>query len=969
MGPKEDQGRIRGLDASTPRKDDPLEEGPAHLRELKRVVQGAFGGFGGAVLVQGLVVRDEAVSEEVYPVLVADWDVGLFTAGSLLLFCADKANEPNPKVWLNRARLMRWVDGSGTALPPRHVAPGEWTLSVADGAMLRLLSAADVPRVMADFKRELARVQTKAREREQALTQLVEGYGEAVTQAQDAVRENQASIEYNQKAIEALDVEGIKGAVLEDLKGRFETRLEETDKQVASTEAAAQSAEEAARSAETKAQLAEETARSAEDKAQSVEETARSAEDKAQLVQDKARSAETKAADLEDKVLENTTSVQKNQSEIDANRKAIAANAKALGQGSSGAEGAGLRRAVQAAEDKARSAEDKARSAEDKAQSAQDKARSAETKAADLEDKVLENTKGVQNNQSEIEANRKAITANTKALEQGSSGAGGAGLRRAVQAAEDKARSAEDRARSAEETARSAETKAQSAEDKARSAETKAADLQDKVLENTTGVQNNQSKIDANEKALEKQARQLKRLSRDRRGELPWRWNRYQLLTASVVNRNGFRWQAPRTVKYVGVACWGAGGKQKYTTGDAGAGGAGFAFGVFALMAGDSLASMQVGTNANDGRTFYGDLLVAHPGGDATYEDFASVPGEGGEGEVKPGVLCPLKARGGRGGGVRRVLPKDSEGSKSHQYGEEAFLTVGGGGGGAGSFYGDGGAGGEGVSGAYLGSAGGGGGFGGTGGVGQAASACGGGGGGVCESILGGGLARGGAAGQRSLASEETGADWQEAWGLGGGGGGGSCSAGQAGRPSGWLAPFSSGGHGGSGLNGVGGEGALTLSRAAGRGVSYGTSFLDLAHRCLGGGGGGGANVYHACGGDGGPGGGGGGACVTKETRAYARAGMGGVGGGGGGAGVCPVYVWSDAGAHESQRTLSVPSQGCCGGDSLFGGGGGGGGYGGQGGRCLLGGGGLGGKRSLGSDVGNERSPGCIILYWFERKD
>lgn len=113
-------------------------------------------------------------------------------------------------------------------------------------------------------------------------------------------------------------------------------------------------------------------------------------------------------------------------------------------------------------------------------------------------------------------------------------------------------------------------------------------------------------------------------------------------------------------------------------------------------------------------------------------------------------------------------------------------------------------------------------------------------------------------------------------------------------------------------------------------------------------------------------------------THGYARAGMGGLGGGGGGAGVCPVHIFSPAYPPEggdpatypplSERELTVPSQGLCGGDSLFGGGGGGGGYGGMGGRCLLGGGGLGGMRLLDGPpaLGNTRSPGCIILYWYE---
>ncbi|MES9825463.1 MAG: hypothetical protein ABW127_13640 [Candidatus Thiodiazotropha endolucinida] len=846
-----DERKSLPLNQETPTRDDPIEEGPAHIRRLKQALNRRFAGFAGTVLLQGRVVR-KGEDLGTYPVEIAGRP--LFTAGSLVLFQADEVNAAKARVHLNQQLLIRWVDAADVALAAGRVRAGEWTLSVYDGESLRLLSQGDVARATAAIERRLGEVEAQVEDSAETLTQQFEALGAEVREAK-----------------------GLKERVLAAIRKEFGEGVEGVTGRLDNVEVKAAEAEGVAQAAKNQSE-------------------------------------------------KNREALAKNREALEAN--ALPAQSDQAGRYLStdgnqaqwrvlpGVDGDVLNGVTAAAE-------------------------AAKQQSKSAMDRVVDLTTQVQNNQVALAKNREALEKNREALEANAlpaqSGQAGHYLstdgERAVWVAP-------------------------------------AVDGDD--------VQG-----------------QLSRVS-GLTGGLPSRWNHYQLLRAASGGAD-FRWQVPPRVYHVGVACWGAGGKQDYAVGYAGAGGAGFAFGVFSVEPGQVLDGLHMGLDLNDGITSFREHLFAHPGENATYLDFKSVPGRGGKGVVKGSVEGALTARGGDGGGVIQRLPGDDEGYDDRpmdpaRYGE-VMMAVGGGGGGAGSFYGDGGAGGEGVSGGYVGSGGGGGGLGGTGGLGRVASACGAGGGGACEGVLGGDLARGGAAGQRGMFGDNpedpvaryqptrsgaTGATWEQPWGLGGGGGGGTGSAGQSGRLSGWSSGFSTGGHGGSGLNGLGGAGAQTLEQSAGRGRGYGDDFLDLAHRCLGGGGGGGANVFHACGGDGGPGGGGGGACVMLSTHGYARAGMGGLGGGGGGAGVCPVHIFSPSYPPEdpdpvtypplSELGWTVPSQGLCGGDSLFGGGGGGGGYGGMGGRCLLGGGGIGGMRLL--DVppalGNTRSPGCIILYWYE---
>ncbi|MCW4238039.1 MAG: hypothetical protein N0E58_17475 [Candidatus Thiodiazotropha endolucinida] len=909
----DEQTTLGDLEAGKPTRDDPIEEGADHIRQLKRTLKRSFAGFDGTVLLQGVVARG-GEDLGVYPVRIDGVHSVVLTAGSLLLFQADKANLAHARVYLNQQVLMPWMDAAEVALSAGRVRAGEWTLSVFDGAAWRLLSQADVAGLTAALEARVDAVEREARTREVSLTQQVEALGVDVREAKK-------------------QAEGLQDEVLEAIRKNFSAGIARVETRLNGVEA----------------------------KAAEVEGVAKAAKDQAEN-----------------------------------NREALEANALPAQSGQAGrylsTDGQAAKWAVLpvpsgAVADEAKAQADKAR---ERVQSVAEKATNLEAKVADNQTAIARHEQALERQQSAIEKNQdvlgdqqatldrhnQAIEGNALPAQSGQAGHylttnGSQAAWRALPASSSVDEGALKDAVKADLKAsfshelRAAEAKLNAVEQEVAQAEGTLTE----ALETERGrITRNRRKLNVLDSQVKSHTLALQGVNDRLLGQavIPRRWAHYHLLRASAVNDGAnFRWEVPRGVYQVGVACWGAGGKQAYEVGYAGAGGAGFAFGVFGVEPGQLLGGFRVGTDENDGMTVYGEYLQAHRGGDAVYRDFVSVPGEGGKGVVTGAVAESFVAKGGRGGDVIQQMPSDDEGAKPTQYGE-LLVTVGGGGGGAGSFYGDGGAGGDGVSGAYVGSGGGGGGFGGSGGLGQGASACGAGGGGACERVLGGHLACGGAAGQRAAVADKTGAHWEHPWGLGGGGGGGSGSAGQAGRQNGWVAMFSTGGHGGSGLNGEGGAGALLMAQAAGRGVGYGDCFLDLAHRCLGGGGGGGANVYHARGGDGGPGGGGGGSCVTLPTYAAARAGMGGLGGGGGGAGVCPVYVWTDFESHWSSSDLSVPSQGLCGGDSLFGGGGGGGGYGGGGGRCLLGGGGMGGMRLLDRSMvlENVRSPGCIVLYW-----
>ncbi|MEW8389902.1 MAG: hypothetical protein AB2660_20515 [Candidatus Thiodiazotropha sp.] len=1016
-----DEGKSLPLNQETPTRDDPIEEGPAHIRRLKQALNRRFAGFAGTVLLQGRVVRKGA-DLGTYPVEIAG--TPLFTAGSLVLFQADEVNAAKARVHLNQQLLIRWVDAAAEALAAGRVRAGEWTLSVYDGESLRLLSQGDVARATVAIERRLDEVEAQVEDSAATLTQQVEALGGEVREAKGQAK-------------------GLKDRVLAAIRKEFSagvagatTRLDDVEVKTAEAAAVAEAAKDQSQSA---VDQVVELATQVQDNQAAIEQNRSSLEANALPAQSGkgghylstdgaqaqwrvlpgvdgddldgvtavAEAAKEQSQSAVDQVGELATQVQDNQTAIEAHGRALEANALPAQSGQAGrylsTDGRAAKWTVLPVPSEATANEAKAQADE-----ARERARSVAEKAANLEKKVADNQTAIEQNREALERQQSAIEKNQDVL-----GDQQATLDRHNQAIEGNALPAQsgqaghylstDGERAVwvapavdGDDLEEVTAVARAAKDQAELVFKRSTALAGEVL-------NNRGLIGALDKKLVEQTVSLGdvqgRLSRvsGLTGEIPGRWNHYQLLRAASASGADFRWQVPPGVYHVGVACWGAGGKQGYAVGYAGAGGAGFAFGVFSVAPGQVLDGLRLGLDANDGITSFGEHLFAHPGGNATYRDFKSVPGRGGEGVVKGSVEGALTARGGDGGGVIQRLPGDDEGYDDRpvdpaRYGE-VMMAVGGGGGGAGSFYGDGGAGGEGVSGGYVGSGGGGGGFGGTGGLGRVSSACGAGGGGACEGVLGGDLARGGAAGQRGMfgdnpedpvarfqpaRSEATGAHWEQPWGLGGGGGGGSGSAGQSGRLSGWSSGFSTGGHGGSGLNGLGGAGAQTLEQSAGRGRGYGDDFLDLAHRCLGGGGGGGANVFHACGGDGGPGGGGGGACVMLATHGYARAGMGGLGGGGGGAGVCPVHIFSPAYPPEggdpatypplSERELTVPSQGLCGGDSLFGGGGGGGGYGGMGGRCLLGGGGLGGMRLLDGPpaLGNTRSPGCIILYWYE---
>ncbi|MCG7891582.1 MAG: hypothetical protein N0C80_15160 [Candidatus Thiodiazotropha endolucinida] len=994
----DEQTTLGDLEAGKPTRDDPIEEGADHIRQLKRTLKRSFAGFDGTVLLQGVVARG-GEDLGVYPVRIDGVHSVVLTAGSLLLFQADKANLAHARVYLNQQVLMPWMDAAEVALSAGRVRAGEWTLSVFDGAAWRLLSQADVAGLTAALEARVDAVEREARTREASLTQQVEALGVDVREAK-------------------MQAEGLQDEVLEAIRKNFSAGIARVETRLNGVEAKAAEVEGVAKAAKDQAENNREALEANALPAQSgqagyyLSTDGKQAEwrvlpgvdgDDLDGVTAVAEAAKEQAQSAVDQVVELATQVQGNQAAIEQNREALEANALPAQSGQAGrylsTDGQAAKWEVLpvpsgAVADEAKAQADEAKAQADKArervQSVAEKATNLEAKVADNQTAIARHEQALERQQSAIEKNQdvlgdqqatldrhnQAIEGNALPAQSGQAGHylttdGSEAAWRALPASSSVDEGALKDAVKADLKAsfshelRAVEAKLNAVEQEVAQAEGTLTE----ALETERGrITRNRRKLNVLDSQVKSHTLALQGVNDRLLGQavIPRRWAHYHLLRASAVNDGAnFRWEVPRGVYQVGVACWGAGGKQAYEVGYAGAGGAGFAFGVFGVEPGQLLGGFRVGTDENDGMTVYGEYLQAHRGGDAVYRDFVSVPGEGGKGVVTGAVAESFVAKGGRGGDVIQQMPSDDEGAKPTQYGE-LLVTVGGGGGGAGSFYGDGGAGGDGVSGAYVGSGGGGGGFGGSGGLGQGASACGAGGGGACERVLGGHLACGGAAGQRAAVADKTGAHWEHPWGLGGGGGGGSGSAGQAGRQNGWVAMFSTGGHGGSGLNGEGGAGALLMAQAAGRGVGYGDCFLDLAHRCLGGGGGGGANVYHARGGDGGPGGGGGGSCVTLPTYAAARAGMGGLGGGGGGAGVCPVYVWTDFESHWSSSDLSVPSQGLCGGDSLFGGGGGGGGYGGVGGRCLLGGGGMGGMRLLDRSMvlENVRSPGCIVLYW-----
>ncbi|MEW8632613.1 MAG: hypothetical protein AB2561_01325, partial [Candidatus Thiodiazotropha endolucinida] len=1020
------------LNQGTPTRDDPIEEGPAHIRRLKQALNRRFAGFAGTVLLQGRVVRKGA-DLGTYPVEIAGSP--LFTAGSLVLFQADEVNAANARVYLNQQLMIRWVDAAAEALAAGRVRAGEWTLSVYDGESLRLLSQGDVARATAAIERRLDEVEAQVEDSAATLTEQVEALGGEVREAKAQAKG------LKDRVLEAIRKEfraGLSGATtrldgVEHKTAEASTRLDGLEHKTAEASAVAQAAKEQSQSA---VDQVGELATQVKDNQSAIEQNRSSLEANAlpaqsgqaghYLMTDGAQAAwqalpasssvdegalkEAVKADLKASFSpelraaeEKLNAVESRQNEVEAQAKAASEQAESADKKAQSAltKADSNRAAIEAHglpeqrgqaghylstdgqvakwEELPDPSGAVAHEAKAQADEARERVQSVADKATNLEKKVADNQTAIEQNREALERQQSAIEQNQDVL-----GDQQATLDRHNQAIEGNALPAQsgqaghylstDGERAVWVVPAVDGDDLEEVTDVARSAVDQVGALATQVKDNQVALKKNREALEENrgligaldEKLVEQTVSlgdvqgQLSRVS-GLTGEIPGRWNHYQLLRAAGASDADFRWRVPSGVYHVGVACWGAGGKQGYAVGYAGAGGAGFAFGVFSVAPGQVLEGLRVGLDANDGITSFGEHLFAYPGGNATYQDFKSMPGRGGEGVVKGSIEGALTARGGRGGGVIQRYPGDDEGYDDRpvdpaRYGE-VMMAVGGGGGGAGSFYGDGGAGGEGVSGGYVGSGGGGGGFCGTGGLGRVSSACGAGGGGACEGVLGGDLARGGSAGQRGMffdnpedsavrfhprRSEATGAHWQQPWGLGGGGGGGSGSAGQSGRLSGWSSAFSTGGHGGSGLNGLGGAGALTLEQSAGRGRGYGDDFLDLAHRCLGGGGGGGANVFHACGGDGGPGGGGGGACVTLSTHGYARAGMGGLGGGGGGAGVCPVHIFSPAYPPEGSdpaaypplttRELTVPSQGLCGGDSLFGGGGGGGGYGGMGG-------------------------------------
>ncbi|MEW8488588.1 MAG: hypothetical protein AB2657_02745 [Candidatus Thiodiazotropha endolucinida] len=354
-----------------------------------------------------------------------------------------------------------------------------------------------------------------------------------------------------------------------------------------------------------------------------------------------------------------------------------------------------------------------ANEAKAQADEARERAQSVADKATSLEKKVADNQTAIEQNREALEKNREALEANALPAQSGQAGhylsTDGA---RAVWVAP-----AVDGDDLDEVTA-----VARAAKDQAELVFKRSTALAGEVLNNRGLIDALGDKLVDQAGSLDDVQGQLSRVS-GLTGGLPGRWNHYQLLRAASASGADFRWQVPPGVYHVGVACWGAGGKQGYAVGYAGAGGAGFAFGVFSVEPGQVLDGLRVGLDANDGITSFREHLFAHPGGNATYRDFKSVAGRGGEGVVKGSVEGALTARGGDGGGVIQRLPGDDEGYDDRpvdpaRYGE-VMMAVGGGGGGAGSFYGDGGAGGEGVSGGYVGSGGGGGGFGGTGGLGR----------------------------------------------------------------------------------------------------------------------------------------------------------------------------------------------------------------------------------------------------------
>ncbi|MBV2119487.1 MAG: hypothetical protein KUF78_18795, partial [Candidatus Thiodiazotropha sp. (ex Lucina aurantia)] len=758
---RDEQTTLGDLEAGKPTRDDPIEEGADHIRQLKRTLKRSFAGFDGTVLLQGVVAREGADSG-IYPVRIEGLGSVVLTAGSLLLFQADEANPAHARVHVNQQVLMPWVDAAKVALSAGRVRAGEWTLSVYDGAVLRLLSQADVAGLTTALEKRVDDVEREARTREASLTQQVEGLGKSIRQERqgldaavaqakalaDRVSSNAAAMEKSQGALEAQQtrlesqVTTLKASILGEFENNYSALLTKAESRQDAVEAQAKAASEQAESAEAKAQSALTKADSNQaaikahglpeqrdqaghylttDGSQaawralpSVDEGALKEAVKADLKESfshELRAAAGKLNAVESKAVSAEAKAQTALTKADSNRAAIEAHGlpeqrdqaghylmtdgaqaawRALPASSSVDEGAlkdavkadlkeSFSQTLRAAEEKLNAVESRqneveaqAKAASEQAESAGEKAQSALTKAESNRAAIEAHRLPEQRDQAGHYLTTDGRRAAWRALPASSVVDEGA-LKEAVKA--DLKASFSHELRAAEEKLNAVEQEVAQAEGKLTGA-----------LETERGrINRNRRRLNVLDSQVESHTRALAGVN-DRllaQAVIPRRWTHYQLLRAAAVNDGAnFRWEVPRGVYQVGVACWGAGGKQAYEVGYAGAGGAGFAFGVFGVEPGQLLGGFRVGTDGNDGMTVYGEYLQAHRGGDAVYRDFVSIPGEGGVGVVNGEVTGALVARGGRGGEVIQQMPSDDEGAKPTQHGE-LLVTVGGGGGGA----------------------------------------------------------------------------------------------------------------------------------------------------------------------------------------------------------------------------------------------------------------------------------------------